>query len=76
MEYFLKCRDNVFPCEVTIDDDNGRYMIKKADSSGEVFNSSAELIEWIFSNWQSEDFYDPDQFEVMMREILRFTPVQ
>jgi hypothetical protein len=76
MEYFLKCRDNVFPCEVTIDDDNGRYMIKKADSSGEVFNSSAELIEWIFSNWQSEDFYEPDQFEVMMREILRFTPVQ
>lgn len=76
MEYFLKSRDNVFPCEVTIDDDNGRYMIKKADSSGEVFNSSAELIEWIFSNWQSEDFYDPNQFEGMMREILRFTPVQ
>ena len=76
MEYFLKCRDNVFPCEVTIDDDNGRYMIKKADSSGEVFNSSAELIEWIFSNWQSDDFFDPEQFEVMMREILRFTPVQ
>jgi hypothetical protein len=76
MEYFLKCRDNVFPCEVTIDDDNGRYMIKKADSSGEVFNSSSELIEWIFSNWQSDDFYDPEQFEVMMREILRFTPVQ
>jgi len=75
MEYFLKCRDNVFPCEVTIDDDNGRYMIKKADSSGEVFNSSAELIDWIFSNWQSDDFYDPHQFEGMMREILRFTPV-
>lgn len=72
MEYFLRCRGNVFPCEVTIDDDNGRYMIKKSDSSGEVFNSSAELIDWIFSNWEIEDFYDQNQFEEMLRELQEF----
>jgi hypothetical protein len=69
MEYFLRCRDNAFPCEVTIDEDNGRYMIKKADSSGEVFNSSSELVHWILTNWETEDFHDEVQFEEMLREI-------
>lgn len=72
MEYILRCRDNVFPCEVTIDEDNGRYMIKKADSSGEVFNSSAELVHWILNNWEIDDFYDHAQFEEMLREIKEY----
>lgn len=73
MEYLLSSRDNVFPCEVTIDDDNGRYMIKKADSSGEIFNSAIELVHWIISNWHGDDFYDQEQFEDMIQEIQSFT---
>lgn len=69
MEYLLKCRGNAFPCEVTIDEDNGRYMIKKADSSGEVFNSSTEVVHWILDNWEIDDFYDQPQFEDMLREL-------
>jgi hypothetical protein len=76
LEYFLRCRGNVFPCEVTIDDDNGRYMIKKSDSSGEVFNSSTELIDWIFNNWEIEDFHDQNQFEEMLRELQDFDLVK
>jgi hypothetical protein len=72
VEYYLKCRDNVFPCEVTIDEDNGRYMIKKSDSSGEVFNSSAELVQWILNNWEIDDFYDQAQFEEMLRELQEY----
>lgn len=69
MEYLLRCRGNAFPCEVTIDEDNGRYMIKKADSSGEVFNSSTEVVHWILDNWEIDDFYDQPQFEDMLREL-------
>ncbi|RSD28967.1 hypothetical protein [Mesobacillus subterraneus] len=69
MEYLLKCRGSAFPCEVTIDEDNGRYMIKKADSSGEVFNSSTEVVHWILENWGIDDFYDQAQFEEMLREL-------
>ncbi|ESU33953.1 hypothetical protein G3A_03920 [Bacillus sp. 17376] len=69
MEYLLKCRGNAFPCEVTIDEDNGRYMIKKDDSSGEVFNSSTEVVHWILDNWEIDDFYDQSQFEEMLSEL-------
>jgi hypothetical protein len=69
VEYLLKCRGNAFPCEVTIDEDNGRYMIKKADSSGEVFNSSTEAVHWILDNWEIDDFYDQAQYEQMLREL-------
>lgn len=74
MEFLLKTRDNVYPCEVTIDDDNGRYMIRKSDSSGEVFNSPIELAVWINENWHSDDFIDREQFEVLKKEIQHYLP--
>lgn len=69
MEFLLKTKDNAFPCEVTIDEDNGRYMIRKSDSSGEYFNSPKELVGWIIENWDSEDFLEKEQFEGMLKEI-------
>ncbi|WP_019241608.1 MULTISPECIES: hypothetical protein [Bacillus] len=69
MEFLLQVKDNAFPCEVTIDEDNGRYMIRKSDSSGEVFNSPKELFAWILANWGAEDFIDKKQFETMLAEI-------
>ncbi|MFC0273040.1 hypothetical protein ACFFIX_16565 [Metabacillus herbersteinensis] len=44
MEFSIKSKDNVYPCEVTIDEDNGRYMIRNTDSSGEIFNTPEELV--------------------------------
>ncbi|PLR79884.1 hypothetical protein CVD25_13320 [Bacillus canaveralius] len=75
MEFFLKSKDNAFPCEVTIDEDNGRYTIRKSDSSGEVFNSARELAAWILNNWGSDDFTDKEQYESMLKEIQRYLPL-
>jgi hypothetical protein len=75
MEFLLKTKDNAFPCEVTIDEDNGRYMIRKSDSSGEFFNSPKELVGWIMENWESEDFIEKEQFEDMLKEIRVFLTI-
>ncbi|MFC4322764.1 hypothetical protein [Litchfieldia salsa] len=72
MEYSLLAYDSAYPCEVTIDEDNGRYMIRKADTSGEVFNEPMELIKWVKSNWSQEDFRDPEAFENFMQEIENY----
>ncbi|HZG59194.1 MAG TPA: hypothetical protein VEY68_01535 [Anoxybacillus sp.] len=75
MEFSLQAKDSAFPCEVTIDEDNGRYMIRKADSSGEVFNTPEELVQWIIDNWSSDDFHDQEQFNWMMKEIQIYIPI-
>jgi hypothetical protein len=75
LEFFLKSKDNVYPCVVTIDEDNGRYTIRKSDSSGEYFNTPKELVAWIIENWQSEDFLDCNEFETMLSEIKVYFPI-
>ena len=76
MEYSLKSRESAFPCEVTIDEDNGRYMIRKADSSGEVFNTPIELVKWVLFNWNSDEFYDKDLFDGMIHEFQAYYPIK
>ncbi|MCM3766135.1 hypothetical protein [Neobacillus niacini] len=66
MEFYLNCYDSALPCEVTIDEDNGRYMLRKSDSSGEFFNNPTELIEWIKRNWTGDEFIHPDEFRKMI----------
>lgn len=75
MEFYLNSKDNAYPCEVTIDEDNGRYMIRKSDSSGEFFNSPEELVVWIRDNWKSEDFLDREEFESMLNQIKIYFPI-
>jgi hypothetical protein len=75
MEFYLRSKDNVYPCEVTIDEDNGRYTIRKSDSSGEYFNSAKELVAWIMENWQSDDFLDREEFESMLSQIKVYFPI-
>ena len=75
MEFFLKTKDNAYPCVVTIDEDNGRYTIRKSDSSGEVFNSPKDLVAWIMENWRSDDFLNNDEFEEMLEEIRIYFPI-
>lgn len=69
MEFQLQNREGAYPCEVTIDDDNGRYMIRKEDTSGEVFNSPLELYQWIQDHWKANDFKDEGHFNQMMVEL-------
>lgn len=75
MEFSLKCKGNVYPCEVTIDEDNGRYTVRKADSSGEFFNTPEALVSWVLTNWNSDEFDDKDQFDFMLKEIQSYFPI-
>jgi hypothetical protein len=75
MEFFLKSKDNAYPCVVTIDEDNGRYMIRKSDSSGEVFNTPADLVAWILENWEVDDFIDKEEYVTMLNEIKEYFPI-
>jgi hypothetical protein len=70
MEFSLCSLDGALPVEVTLDEDNGRFMIRKSDTSGEYFNSPGELIDWLKVNLSEEDFCDRDEFQGMM-EILK-----
>ncbi|WP_096434962.1 hypothetical protein [Alteribacter populi] len=69
MDYQIKANDGAIPCEVTIDPDNGRYTIRKSDTSGEVFNSESELTQWIAKNWDASMFEDPQQFQLLMDSL-------
>ncbi|MBM7094540.1 hypothetical protein JSY36_02125 [Bacillus sp. H-16] len=69
MDFQLQSHDGAFPCEVTCDEDNGRYMIRKADTSGEVFNSSQELKEWIEQNWNEAMFNNRYEYTRMLASL-------
>lgn len=71
MQFELLNKSGAYPCEITVDEDNGRYMIRKEDTSGEVFNSKEELYAWIQSNWEPKDFEVADQFTNMMQSLQR-----
>jgi len=73
MEFSLLALDCALPCEVTIDDDNGRYMIRKSDTSGEVFNSAEELIQWVKENWKADEFLDPNEYMNLLLQFNHYT---
>ncbi|MFI8576265.1 hypothetical protein ACIGEL_11145 [Rossellomorea aquimaris] len=70
MEFEIMTKDSEIPCLVVADEDNGRYLIRKADTSGEVFNSQEELVRWIEANWSKEQVVNSYEF-VKMLEMLR-----
>jgi hypothetical protein len=72
MEFELSSYDGALPVEVTIDEDNGRYMIRKSDTSGEFFNSPFEMVEWIRENLSADDFCFPAEFRQMMETLAQF----
>lgn len=73
MEFSLFSLDGALPVEVTLDEDNGRFMIKKSDSSGEFFNSPMELIEWVKVNLRAEEFCNSQEFQGMMNVLEGYT---
>jgi hypothetical protein len=72
MEFSLCSLDCAMPVEVTLDEDNGRYMIRKSDSSGEFFNTPYELIHWVKSNFSPEEFCDPAEFQQMLKKLTDY----
>ena len=72
MEFSLCSNDCALPVEVTIDEDNGRYTIRKSDSSGEYFNSAQELIFWVRENFTVEQFCHVEEFQYMMKELEHY----
>ena len=69
MEFQFKCRGSEIGCEVTLDQDNNKYMIRKEDTSGEVFNSSGELADWIKENWTKSFFVDDSDHDKLMEML-------
>ncbi|WP_210365054.1 hypothetical protein [Bacillus sp. REN3] len=72
MEFSLCSLDGAMPVEITVDEDNGRYMIRKSDSSGEFFNTPVEMVEWIRANFTPDDFCSPAEFKEMMESLSQF----
>jgi len=72
MEFSLNSYDGALPVEVTVDEDNGRYMIRKSDTSGEFFNSPVEMVKWIRANFHPDDFCIPAEFTQMMDSLAQF----
>ncbi|WP_440446413.1 hypothetical protein [Neobacillus bataviensis] len=72
MEFLLCSFDGALPVEVTIDDDNGRYTIRKSDRSGEYFNSSKELIAWVKAHFREEEFCHPHEFRGMLAKMTEY----
>ncbi|MDP4083541.1 MAG: hypothetical protein Q8934_02890 [Bacillota bacterium] len=72
MEFSLCSLDGALPVEVTVDDDNGRYMIRKSDTSGEYFNTPNELIQWVRTHLNEEEFCQPQEFRVMLDRLNEY----
>ncbi|MBO8173230.1 MAG: hypothetical protein H0Z33_15240 [Bacillaceae bacterium] len=72
MEFEIMSRDGAFPCEVTIDEENGRYTIRNADTTGEFFESPEQLVEWIQLNWNAEQFVKPDEYESLVQHLHEY----
>ncbi|PLS16261.1 hypothetical protein CVD28_17440 [Bacillus sp. M6-12] len=72
MEFLLCSTDCALPVEITVDDDNGRYMIRKSDTSGEYFNSPGELITWVKQNFFVEQFCTPLEFYDMIKTLTEY----
>ena len=69
VEFEIKAKDGAYPCEVTIDEDNGRYMLRNADTSGEVFHDKTELVAWVKNNWDQNQFEDPERYQQLLNEL-------
>ncbi|MFC0274352.1 hypothetical protein ACFFIX_23680 [Metabacillus herbersteinensis] len=69
MEFELISNESAIPCLVVADPDNGRYMIRDADTSGEVFNSNEELLQWVKKNWSADDFKNKNHYNFMLASL-------
>ncbi|WP_108671210.1 hypothetical protein [Peribacillus acanthi] len=72
MEISLCSVNCALPIEITIDEDNGRYMIRKSDTSGEYFNTATELISWIRQNMKEEEFCTKEDYLFLLIKLSQY----
>lgn len=72
MEFVIKAKDSALPCIVTIDEDNGRYMLRNIDTSGEVFSNKEHLLNWIQNEWHAELFEDESAYYDLLEMVKGF----
>ncbi|WP_044642036.1 hypothetical protein [Risungbinella massiliensis] len=69
MERELMSHLSWIPCEVVSDEDNNRYWVRNADTTGQFFSSTEELVSYIEKAWTKEHFQDPDAYELLLSDL-------
>ncbi|WP_096154370.1 hypothetical protein [Bacillus sp. FJAT-45066] len=69
MEFQFRCKGNAIGCEITLDHENNKFMVRKEDTSGEVFNNADEMKDWVAENWTKSFFEDENDYEKLMKFI-------
>ncbi|WYP24818.1 hypothetical protein NSQ54_10755 [Alkalihalobacillus sp. FSL W8-0930] len=69
MEKTIWTTESNVPSLVIVDNVNGRYAIRKADTSGQVFTNGTELKQWIEQNWNPSLFTNNAQYDQLLKEI-------
>lgn len=69
MEKTIWTTESNLPSLVIADSVNGRYAIREADTSGQVFSNGSELNQWIKQHWDPSSFLNPSEYEQLLKEI-------
>ncbi|MFK3938854.1 hypothetical protein ACI2JA_15240 [Alkalihalobacillus sp. NPDC078783] len=69
MEKTIWTTESNVPSLIIVDVVNGRYAIRMADTSGQVFTNGQELKQWIEQNWHPALFSDSSQYDQLLNEI-------
>lgn len=72
MEFDLQSKYGAFPCEVTLDEENGRYTVRNADTTGAFFNTPEELVQWLTQNWSKNHFIHPEEYDTMILQLNQY----
>ncbi|PYZ94609.1 hypothetical protein CR194_03505 [Salipaludibacillus keqinensis] len=72
MDIQLTAKNSAIPCEVTIDEENGVYTIRKEDTSGEVFDNFAALKQWILDHWSEDQFLDYNEYQLLLMKLEHY----
>ncbi|MBA4494807.1 hypothetical protein ACFO25_03385 [Paenactinomyces guangxiensis] len=69
MEFQLMSHESWIPCEVVADEDQTRFWVRNADTTGEFFRTKEELITWIQSYWDRDKFLVPEQYDELLNRL-------
>ncbi len=71
MEFSLMSKYGRYPCEVMVDEDQFRFWVRNADTTGEFFQSQQELLSWIRQHWRREDFLRPEEYDHLLHVLAK-----
>lgn len=72
MEFSIMSKQGALPCEVTIDEENYRYTIRNADTTGFGFNTPGELVRWVEEHWRAEQFVNEEEYYAMLEQLQSY----